>query len=99
MGSRLDFHNILKEITPNVYYQAPTNITMRYPCIKYSRNSIDNKYGSDEVHIQNRSYSVVVMDYNPDSEIVDKISKLKYCRHTQHYVVNGLNHDIFNIYF
>ena len=99
MGSRLDFHNILKEITPNVYYQAPTNITMRYPCIKYSRNSIDNKYGSDEVHIQNRSYTVVVMDYNPDSEFVDKLSKLPMCSFGCHYVADNLHHYIFTLYY
>ena len=99
MGSRLDFHNILKEITPNVYYQAPTNITMEYPCIKYSRNSINNKYGSDEVHIQNRSYTVVVMDYNPDSEISNKISKLPKAKFNTFFTSDRINHYVYTIYY
>lgn len=99
MGNRMEFHNILKSIAPNVYYQIPTNIMMEYPAIVYERRSIGGLFGSNNIHVNRNSYTVTVIDSNPDSEIVDKIMQLPFCGFERHYVSEGLNHDVFVIYY
>ena len=97
MGSRLELQNLLESIlgSRNVYYQPPESIKIKYPAIIYSRNNIDNNFADDIVYMQNHTYQVIVIDANPDSEIVNKISKLPMCRYNRHYTSDNLNHDVF----
>lgn len=97
MGSRLELQNLLESIlgSRNVYYQPPESIKIKYPAIIYSRNDIDNNFADDIVYMQNHTYQIIVIDANPDSEIVDKISKLPMCRYNRHYTSDNLNHDVF----
>ena len=44
-------------------------------------------------------YTVTVIDSDPDSEIVNRVSMLPYCYFDRHYVQDNLNHDVFEIYF
>ena len=97
MGSRLELQNLLESIigSRNVYYQPPESIKIKYPAIIYSRNDIDNNFADDIVYMQNHTYQIIVIDANPDSEIVNKISKLPMCRYNRHYTSDNLNHDVF----
>lgn len=97
MGSRLELQNLLESIlgSRNVYYQPPESIKIKYPAIIYSRNNIDNNFADDIVYMQNHTYQIIVIDANPDSEIVNKISKLPMCRYDRHYTSDNLNHDVF----
>lgn len=101
MGSRLELHEILCEAlgSRNVYFQPPANVQMKYPAIVYSRNSIRNSFASNSVYKQDRSYEIVVIDKNPDSEIPQRVSLLPRCRFDRHYVADNLNHDTFTIYY
>lgn len=99
MGDRIEFQALLQTITNNVYYQSPGNTSMNYPCILYSRKSIRNTNASNSVYKQDRSYTVTVIDRNPDSVIVDKIALLPNCAYDRNYVSNGLYHDVFTIYY
>ena len=93
----MELQNLLEYIlgSRNVYYQPPESIKIKYPAIIYSRNNIDNNFADDIVYMQNHTYQIIVIDANPDSEIVDKISKLPMCRYNRHYTSDNLNHDIF----
>lgn len=97
MGSRLELQNLLESIlgSRNVYYQPPESIKIKYPAIIYSRNDIDNNFADDIVYMQNHTYQIIVIDANPDSEIINKISKLPMCRYNRHYTSDNLNHDVF----
>lgn len=97
MGSRLELQNLLESIlgSRNVYYQPPESIKIKYPAIIYSRNDIDNNFADDIVYMQNHTYQIIVIDANPDSEIINKISKLPMCRYDRHYTSDNLNHDVF----
>ena len=97
MANRADLDQLLRAITNNVYYQPPVNINMVYPCIRYSRSNITNQHADDSVYLQRRAYELIVIDRNPDSPIVDAVSKLQGVRFNQHYVSEGLNHDRFTI--
>ena len=101
MGSRLELQNLLESIlgSRNVYYQPPESIKIKYPAIIYSRNNIDNNFADDIVYMQNHTYQIIVIDANPDSEIINKISKLPMCRYDRHYTSDNLNHDVFTLYY
>ena len=81
----------------NVYFQPPASVKMKYPAIVYSRKSIDNKHANNEVYIQSFGYEVTVIDYEPDSEYVLRMSRLPKCKWDRQYVTDGLYHDVFTL--
>lgn len=101
MASRLQLQTELEELleSKNVYYQPPASVKMSYPAIVYSRNDIRNDFANNDVYSQNRSYEVIVIDKNPDSEIVDRVSQLPMCRFDRHYTSDNLNHDVFTLFY
>lgn len=101
MASRLELHEALCEIlgSRNVYFQPPASVKMQYPAIVYSRSNIENTHADNTVYLQGWCYEIVVIDPNPDSEYVEKISKLPFCSFDRHYTADNLNHDVFTLYF
>ena len=101
MATRIDLQNVLEELlgSRNVYYQPPESLKMNYPAIVYARKTIDNSYANNSVYKQNYAYEITVIDKNPDSEIVNKISKLPTCRFDRHFKSDNLNHDVFTLYY
>lgn len=99
MASRLELHERLKTKCDNVYYQPPVGTKMTYPAIRYSRSKIDSIYADDDRYRNMFCYEVIVIDRNPDSPIVDDILCMPMCRHERHYTSDGLNHDVFKIYW
>lgn len=97
MGTRLELQSLLENIieSRNVYYQPPESVKIKYPAIVYSRENIDNVFADDLVYAQNHVYQLTVIDPNPDSEIVNKVSKLPMCRFNRHFKSDNLNHDVF----
>lgn len=101
MGNRLELHNILCDIlgTRNAYFQPPESVQMSYPAIVYSRDDVENFHANNKVYSQYTMYQVIVIDKNPDSEIVKKVSRLPLCSFDRHYKADNLNHDAFILYF
>lgn len=101
MHRREELHEILCEAlgSRNVYFQPPESIKMQYPAIVYSRDDIDNNFANNSVYMQSLAYSVTVIDSDPDSEVVDRVSKLPRCQYDRHYKSDNLNHDVFTIYY
>lgn len=98
--SRLDLHQLLLDtVGPDVkvYFQPPENLKMKYPCVRYERNNVVNLNADDIIYKQDRTYQLFVIDEDPDSEIVDRISTLPTVMFSRHYVSDGLNHDVFTI--
>ena len=99
--TREDLHEIFVNIlgSRNVYFQPPENVKMLYPAIMYSLSEIRNTFADNSVYGRKKAYDVTVIDKNPDSEIVDKVSELPLCRFSRHYKSENLNHYAFTIYF
>jgi hypothetical protein len=96
---RLELDDIFRGLTPNVYFQPPESTKMKFPAIRYKRTAFDTTYADNSPYLIEKAYEVTVIDKNPDSEIVDAISKLKYARHIRFFTNDNLNHDVFLIYF
>lgn len=101
MASRPNLQTVLEDIlgSRNVYYQPPESIKMKYPAIVYSRKNIDNLHADNSVYKQSNAYELTVIDKNPDSEIIEKISRLSTCKFDRHYKSDNLNHDVFTLYY
>lgn len=101
MHNRLDLHEMLCDIlgSRNVYYSPPESVKLKYPAIVYSRENIGNTYADDSVYKQSHTYSVTIIDGNPDSEIVERMSTIPGVKHSSHYTADNLNHDKFTIYY
>lgn len=99
--TRLDLQTLLENLIncDHVYYQPPSNLQMKYPAIRFSRSDIENKFADNSVYVQQHAYEIIVIDKDPDSEIVEKVSKLPTARFERHYVADNLNHDVFQLYF
>jgi hypothetical protein len=101
MSSRLQLQAELCDVlgTNNVYYQPPESIKMRYPAIKYSLSKVNMIFASNSVYANKRAYQVILIDDNPDTDMVDDILALPYCQFDRSYVSDNLNHFVFTLYF
>ena len=101
MDRRAELGKIFREIlgNGNVYFQPPSNTQMRYPAIRYERSEIAVKHADNGPYNHRIRYMVTVIDSDPDSEIVNRVSMLPYCYFDRHYAQDNLNHDVFEIYF
>lgn len=101
MDRRAELGQIFREIlgNGNVYFQPPSNTQMRYPAIRYERSEMAVKHADNRNYNRRIRYMVTVIDSDPDSEIVNRVSMLPYCYFDRHYVQDNLNHDVFEIYF
>lgn len=103
MGRRLDLHAyfefLLLGTGGEAYFQRPTEDKMKYPAIVYNRDDVDSMFADNAPYALTKRYLVTVIDYDPDSELPDKILSMPQCRFSRHFVTQGLNHDNFVLYF
>ena len=99
MGSRLDFHNMLKEKLglENVYFQPPPSIMMKYPCIVYERVRINTRFADNIPYQLNKPYQLTYIDEDADTTLPDKIAELPMCVFERVYVRDNLYHYSFRI--
>lgn len=100
MDKRLKLHNQLVEIlgSKNVYYQPPESLKLKYPCIIYEKDAINQIYADDQAYLTHCRYSITHISQKPDSEVVDKLIKLHMCSFERTYRSDNLYHDLFNLY-
>jgi hypothetical protein len=72
---------------------------MNFPCIVYQRYNAVSIFAGDKPYIRTKRYQVTVIDADPDSPIPDVVAALPMCVHNRFFVVNNLNHDVFNLYY
>lgn len=98
---RTDLQAILEEIlgSSNVYFQPPESQVMQYPAIVYNRDRSFRHDADDKRYLLSKGYQVTYLDWDPDSPVLDALEALPYCSFVRHYVSDGLNHDVFLIYF
>jgi len=99
MAQRLEFHNILRTLADNVYFQPPENIQIQYPCIVYKRDTAITEFADNLPHMSSIGYEVTIIDRDPDSLILGKVSALPMCLFDRHFVADSLNHDVFKIHW
>ena len=103
MGQRLELHAVLKALLPEgkkyIYFQAPGNTAMQYPCIMYSEDGVIARHANDGLYSRTKRYQVTIIDEDPDTEIPDKVANLPLSAFRRRFVADRLNHYIYNLYF
>lgn len=101
MAPRSELHTKLKSIlgSDNVYFQPPPTLLMKYPCIRYNRDRISAEFADNNPYFHETRYQVTAISRDPDSDISMKLAKLPKCTHDRFYTADGLNHDVFNLFF
>lgn len=102
MAPRLELQALLEgllEGAGRAYFQPPADVNMEYPCIVYHRDYRIVRHADNTPHQTRARYLVTVIDRNPDSVIPDKVFALPMCSFDRFFVNDGLNHDVFRLYF
>lgn len=106
MDRRLQLHQRLVDIATSegltsgqVYFQPPSNLEMKFPCIVYNRDSADTVFAGNLPYRRTKRYEVTIIDRDPDSSLPDKVAALPQCTFSRAFAVENLNHDVFNLYF
>lgn len=101
MDQRLKLQKILENLNPKVkvYFQSPGKELLRYPCILYKRSVTSTDFANNLPYNKRRRYQVTYISRDPDDEMVDKIGELPTCVHSTFFEADGLNHDVFFLYF
>lgn len=101
MGSRVQLQALLEEMlgSKNVYFQPPSSVEIKYPCIIYSRSDEDVIYADNKPYIRAVGYKVTVIDSNPDSQIPSKIAALPMCSFDRPYTASNLYHNVYKLYY
>jgi hypothetical protein len=101
--SRMELQELLVDIlgSDNVYFQPPSNIDMKYPCIVYNRDRdpASIRFANNFPYTNKKCYQVMVIDRNPDSKIPDKVAELPMCTFDRFFTADDLNHDVFRLFF
>ena len=98
--TRMELQSALKTIlgSNQVYFQAPENKKMSYPAIVYELNDIQDVYANNSTYLRHKSYSVTLMDKNPDSEFIEAIANLPKSKFNRFFVTENINHWVFTIF-
>ena len=72
---------------------------MKFPAIVYRKNRIDNTYAGNSVYRNIQTYTVTLIDEDPESETIHKLLNLPFCKYDRPYTSNGMYHDVFTIKF
>lgn len=82
-----------------VHFQPPNGVHMSYPAIVYSRSRAETDYADNLPYRSAQAYSVTVIHADPDNVIRDQVAALPYCSYDRWYATDGLNHDVYTLYF
>jgi hypothetical protein len=87
-------------LAPNVYFQPPSNITMKYPCIVYNKTGKYKTSANDATYQKMQEYQLTVIEKDPDGIIADLVEDFfQYASTGQYFVTDNLNHTTINLYY
>lgn len=101
MASRLELQIKLEEIlgSKEVYFDPPESVKMTYPAIVYARSTVRTRFANNGAYKNDISYTITVIDPDPDGEIALRMAENFRCRYDRHFVVDNLHHDTYTLYW
>ena len=97
MSRRLLLHEELCNVlgSRNVYFKPPESNKIQYPCIMYSLADIPITHADNANYLAQHQYQIIVIDPDPDSPVVDRMSYFPNTRFDRHYADEHLNYYVF----
>jgi hypothetical protein len=106
VGQRSGLHDILVHVcgqdtagNKHVYFQPPESVKIEYPCIIYKRDKLNADYANNQKYAHRTRYQITAIDRNPDVVWQLELFNLPLCEHVRQFATDGLNHDIFDLYY
>lgn len=101
MKTRLELQELLEDIlgSRNVYYQPPETLKIKFPAIVYEMSNFKDKYADDDIFFRKIYYTVTYISASIDMEIIDKLSRIKYCKMSRQFTNDNLYHTVYDLYF
>lgn len=100
---RLKLQTLLEETSgleePDVHFQPSTGTEMAYPAVVYVLDREATQFADNLPYRSASGYTVTVIHPDPDNAIKDKVAALPYCTFNRRYAEDGLNHDVYILYF
>lgn len=97
--TRLELHQELLKITDEVWFQPPSDVSMSYPSIVYTRDSLLPFYADNKKHEKFNRYTLSVITEDPDEPIVDQILELPYTNLETSFVSENLYNYQITLYY
>ena len=104
-NKRIKFHNELKSIMPsgsenNVYFQAPSNMQMKFPCIKYEIDRVQTRKADNVLYKLDVGMNVTYITKDPTDYTYEKILKqFPMSTFNRRFINDGMYHHTFVIYY
>lgn len=98
---RLQLHDVLVDIlgSENVYFSPPDGFELCYPCIIYKLDFLGSSFADNLRYIKRNRYEITLIDYDPDSEIPNRILDLPSAYFETFFTTENLNHWQLSLYF
>lgn len=99
MMTRLELQSELERIlgSGNVYFQPPEGYKLSYPCILYEKSSVRSIYADDVTYLKHPTFTVTVIDRDPDSDIPDRLLSLRGAKFDRHFTNDNLHHNVISL--
>ena len=95
---RTKLHENLEDIlgSENVYFQPPSSITLKYPCIIYAYEDLVTLHANNASFINRDRYTVTMITKDPmPEETLEKLNEMPYTSFDRHYASDNLHHFAF----
>ena len=101
MGQRLNLSNLLRDLlgSSNVYFEPPTSLKMKFPCIVYERAKLEPDYADNLPYKIDKVYYVTCIYDDPDSDLPLKLAQLPMSVHQRHYTSDNKHYDQFRLVY
>lgn len=102
MHTRVDLQNELEQFlgSRNVYFQPPSNVHLKYPCIIYDWSKLKPEYADNYIYLHTKGYEVMIIDQDKDSELPDRfLTAFPYISFSRIYPADGLWHFVYTLYY
>lgn len=85
--------------TENVYFQPPSTVKMKYPCIVYQINRPDDDRADNHIYVDRLRWSVTLITRQAMPPEFDRLRYLQNCVFDRHYTADNLHHYAFDFFY
>lgn len=99
---RLELQKTLCELlgSNDVYFQPPSSIRLKYPCIIYNLTNIEARRADNRAYNLDHGYELTYITKNPDDGFKELlIETFPKCRFNRFFTSDNLNHYVFILYY
>ena len=101
MDKRMLLQSELERLVgPNVYFQPPATVQLKYPCVIYNLSSGNSIYADNSVYTYTNRFELIFIYRKQNMEIVETVLRtFTMCTVSRVYIADNLYHYVFNLYY